>query len=539
MLFKHFIFILFSMLSLKSYAQTQEFPSEANFRQMVLNFELPIEQPVPEEPWRKSFNRYMESVKREMNIQRSGRPAGDINTSHAFDEYNNCVTSMQGQTNQDFFNALSSIASNCDSFFKQFSLSHQQQLAREGLDTPEKLARRIVEEKKRADANLLSNESQNEIIALNNITTLEQSAFLLHPQSNILGEQERLLATQVTSILVNLYQNNEVNEIESSQESDEENKSLLSVIELGHMISMLQLDDSVCEINLADRHEDNQSGIKARSILLNSFVVKDEEVKVPLQAFFNISEDKLNKIKAYRIIQNEKQTWLFQHKVNGLEDIWVQAELDENTNEIRYTHFNVKKGRQRQLRDAQDISLLPQLRIGDANNETNSHLIIESEVGLRLSTTTNYIPRVGNVQLPNGQVSIASASVRSINQRVNSETRLDVEVERIQLRSTLLANNNNWNLSGTTYYNTFDDKWHAGADARVYNIIGGVSGNSNRDFEYHVGLVVRQNYANVSANQENVNLTVGRQFRNNSGGMSVSTDFQQNTNFKVIVFIGR
>lgn len=444
---------------------------------------------------------------------------------------------MQGQGHQDFLNALSSIASNCDSFFKQFSISHQEQLSREGLDTPEKLARRIVEEKRRADANVGSGNNQNEVIKLENISTLEQSTYLLDPHQNVMGDSGRLLATQVTSILVNLYQHNEVNEIETTLE--EENKTLLNVIELGHLITMLQSEVSNCELDLSNQTEENTSGIKARSILLNSHVVKDQEVEIPLKAFFNLSEDKLDKIKAFRISQNEKQTWLFQHKLNGLEDIWVQAELDEATNEIRYTHFIVKKGRQRNLRDAQDISLLPQIRIGDANNNSNSHVIVESEVGIRLSTSNNYIPSVGNVQLPNGQVSLASASVRSINERVNSETRLDVEVERIQLRSTLLANNNNWNLSATTYYNTFDDKWHAGADARVYNIFGGVSGNSNNDLEYRLGLVVRQNYANVSGNQENVNLTVGRQFRNNSGGMSISTDFQQNTKFKVIVFIGR
>jgi len=537
MFFKPYIFIFLVLLSFKISAQTQDIPSEQSFRQMVLNIELPIEQQVQEEPWRKSFNRYMESLKREFSLQRSNRPTRQLDTSNAFTEYNNCLTSMQGQAHQDFLNALSSIASNCDSFFKQFSISHQEQLSREGLDTPEKLARRIVEEKRRADANIDSGNSQNEVIKLENISTLEQSAYLLDPHQNVMGDSGRLLATQVTSILVNLYQHNEVNEIEPTLE--EENQTLLNVIELGHLITVLQTGVSNCELDLSHQTEENASGIKARSILLNSHFVKDQEVEIPLKAFFNLSEDRLDKIKAFRISQNEKQTWLFQHKLNGLEDIWVQAELDEATNEIRYTHFIVKKGRQRNLRDAQDISLLPQIRVGDANNNSNSHVIVESEVGIRLSTSNNYIPTVGNVQLPNGQVSLASASVRSINERVNSETRLDVEVERIQLRSTLLANNNNWNLSATTYYNTFDDKWHAGADARVYNIIGGVSGNSNNDLEYRLGLVVRQNYANVSGNQDNVNLTVGRQFRNNSGGMSISTDFQQNTHFKVIVFIGR
>ena len=537
MLSKTSILLLFIVISLRNYAQSQEIPSEESFRQMVLNIELPVEQEVQEEPWRKSFNRYMESIKREYSLQRSSSPSPSLDTSHAFIEYNNCITSMQGQTQQDFVSALSSIASNCDSFFRQFSQTHQEQLSREGLDTPEKLARRIVEEKKRADANSESHDRADEIIPIENITTLEQSIYQVEPQLNALNDSTKLLATQVTSILVNLYQHNEVNEMESTQE--EQNEALLSVIELGHMITMLQLGESVCEQDLINGDQEDQNTIKARSILLNSHVVKDQEVEVPLKAFFNLSEEKLNKIKAYRIIQNDKQTWLFKHSLSGLEDIWVMAELDEFTNEIKYTHFNVKKGRQRNLRDSQDISLLPQIRIGDVNNNSNSQFIVESEVGLRLSTSTNYIPTVGNVELPNGQISLASASMRSIHERVNSDTRLDIEVERIQLRSTLLANNNNWNISGTTYYNTFDNKWHAGADARVYNIIGGVSTNSNNDVAYNVGLVVKQNYANVSANQDNVNMTVGRQFRNNSGGMSISTDFKQNTNFKVIVFIGR
>ncbi len=540
MLYKHYIFIILFLFSTRNYAQDLELPShEADFRQIVLNIELPIEQEIVEEPWRQSFNNYMESIRNEYSLQRTNRSLPNVDTSNTFTEYNNCLTTMQEQSSQNFLNTMTNIVSKCDSFFKQFSRKYQERLAREGLDTPEKLAKRIVEEKRRAEANLESSNRPDEVIKVENFLTLEQSIYRVDPQQNLIDDSARLLATQVTSILVNLYQHNEVSEIESSL--GEENDALLKVVELGHMITQLSFDETICEYDLSSVDDDgvNQNIITARSILLNSHIVNEQEIEVPLKAFFNLTEEKLNKIKAYRIIQNGKQIWLFRHSINGLEDIWVQAELDNETNTIQYTHFNIKKGRQENLRDARDISLLPQLRVGDTNFNSNSQVILETEVGLRLNTSSNNVPTIGNVQLPNGQISIASASMRTLNQRVNSETRLDVEVERIQLRSTLLANNNNWNLSGTTYYNTFDDQWHAGADARVYNVIGGVSTNLSNEYEYHIGLVVNQNYANVSANQENLNVTVGRQFRNNSGGVSISTDFQQNTNFRVVVFLGR
>lgn len=531
----YFICVFFICLTLNVSAQTTpDLPSETALRSVVLNIELPNENPQNDEKWRESFNRYMQSLKQEYGFYTSPSANHHSPESSTYTQFDNCMKNIGRDQSVNFVDAVSTITSECQTFIKSFSTKYQERLKNEGIDTPEKLARRILQSQSTADQYSQSTQGDDEVIIVDDFTTLEQADFAINPLNTTLNEPTKLLATQVTSILINLYQHNDVQELALENQEAEENQAMLEVIKLGQMIAQINTRDSACEVNL-----DDEEFTQARSIMLDSLVVHDHKVQIPLTAFFGLSEAKLKKIKAYRVSHQGQEIWLFREPSNGLDETWVMAQHDSTNNSIRYSHFVVRTARQEQLRSSESISLLPQVRAGGAVNNPRSHLLFESEVGLNLKSRSNHLPLAGAVKIPTGQISIASARLRSFGSRASSDTRLDIEVEKVSLRTTVLGNNNNLNISGAASYSNFDDEWQLSAQARIYSMYGGISSNTEKELEYHVGLVVDRNFANLSANQEDINVTVGRQFKNNRGGVSVSSDFKKTANFKLFVFIGR
>src|SRR5690606_626850 len=354
-------------------------------------------------------------------------------------------------------------------------------------------------------------------VVLDDFTAIDQVEFQLDASNPILSPKDTLLANEVVSILVNLYQSNSVDEVVASEE---ENEVMLEVVRLGQMVSVIKNDPELCRIDLT-QEDDSPYLSHAQTILFQGHVLHDKEPKTAMRAFFALPPEQLKRIQAYRFNESDRETWLFRDGRGGLEEIWVMAEYDPASQALSYRHFKIREAKQEKLIKKETINLLPQFAGGVAKNK--SHVLFETDLGLKLEADRQDLPILGNVAIPSGRIVLGSARLRTFGLHNGTDTRVDLDVERVSLSSGLYRNNNVWNVSAITYYKTLENKWHTGVQARVYNIFGGYAQNSKKEFEYHLGLVVKQNYAKVQVTQDRTSFTVGRQFRKNRGGAAVNT----------------
>src|SRR5690606_5912076 len=102
---------------------------------------------------------------------------------------------------------------------------------------------------------------------------------------------------------------------------------------------------------------------------------------------------------------------------------------------LSYRHFIIRDARQEGLVARETISILPVFRGGDATNRNDSHVLFESELGIRLEADRQSLPVFGNTALPTGRVILGSARLRSLGNRVGSDTALNVDIDRVSLRT--------------------------------------------------------------------------------------------------------
>lgn len=533
---KYLLFIhFFAIVSLKLNAQVA---SQLSYRS-VLNLELPNDPKAREqELWQKRIDQYMEGIRQEIDFAgpsslASASERTSLDQQARYDRFSQCMFAIRKNHTSTLVSTLKSIVDECERTYKELNTSYMDALNQMGNNTPAEFVKRLQKEMELAQRNQNIQSHRDEIRIVDDFSTLDQIEFQLDPNINIFAPVHAKLASEVVSVLVELYQSDDVTEIVLS---DESNDAMLEVAKLGHMVSVINTDQESCRFDLMTEDQESSTLSPARSLLLNGYVVHDREQQPAITAFFGLKPEELKKIQAYRFIEDDQETWLFRDGRGGLEEVWVMAELDPQTKELSYRHFVVRQGKQEQPVRNETISLLPQFAGGIARNHGRG-ILFETNLGVKIETDRQDIPLLGHRVIPSGRVLLGSARHRTFGGFATSDTRIDIDIERVSLHSTLHRNNNNWSVSAATHYKTFDNKWHASLQTRVYNIFTGYAVNSKKEFEYHLGLVVKQNYAKVQVDQNQTSMTIGRQFQKKRGGAAINTNFKNSTQLRLYLFL--
>jgi hypothetical protein len=484
---------------------------------------------------------YLDRVKEELKTYSYGSDLASHRVhdqAQSYQQFRDCMENAGRRLGENLVGNIAGVASDCDRALKVMGTSYYDQLVKSGLETPSNFLKRIEKEKKHGHElrNIVERDDVFEVVkdftAFSEIEVEEGVSLVADAHS-------ANLATQVHSILIELYQSEDaivaIDRRQQREEIDLEHETKYQVLRFGELLAGIQEDQRICSGGF-QVYEEDIAAPNQNSMLLKRVVAKDGSAKIASEAFFGVSLDQLKRVKVYRIVQGDEETWLYRKNDEGRQEVWVMATWDGDG--VRYNHYVVKAGPQEELLDRHEgLSLINKVRHGSRRYRNGRTTLFETEAGIRIDANFEELPEIGSVPIPDGQIHLGSARLRSFSPKVGSDHQVNLNIDQVELVSGLTSTDGSWSVAGRMSYKTFDDQWRSGVNARVYNLVGGFSSDLSGKEQYHVGLIVKRNYISVDVDEGSTNLNLGRQFANRSGGVTVSSDFKKDLQLRLFIFL--
>ncbi len=285
---------------------------------------------------------------------------------------------------------------------------------------------------------------------------------------------------------------------------------------------------------------------KAMTILsdFKGFNQEDFSVSSPHQLFFGLDKEKASKKidKFMMKLEDGKELYIFKYTEPGsTNETWVLAELDPETQTVRYSHYKLNKSRpERRLARTSDGDITV---VGihnfhrRLNNTPGRELFLDMNVGLSLDANRERIPLIGNASVPTGDIDLAYVKLSSFAPGLWTETKLALQAEQVKLSTVLRPSQNaNWATSAELRYRTYENDLHVAGAVRVHNLLVGVSSNLSDETSLNAGIYRGRSFIMYETDfKELRRLKVGTALRNGRGGVYADTDFKKFHNVTVII----
>jgi hypothetical protein len=196
----------------------------------------------------------------------------------------------------------------------------------------------------------------------------------------------------------------------------------------------------------------------------------------------------------------------------------------------------------------------------------NGRLFFQSQQGLIIQGSRESAPLIGHLIIPKNKIIIAQVSSVMVHPKVITQTNMSFTSNSVDLNLNHRTIDNKWAAGvGVRWTGNVSAKmkpknsgpdgskatlierievspikqtWQLSTNIRVTNLTVGYSDNFQGNRSASISYVAGRNYVGLSTNlDDQFYLYMGRQFKNDRGGIIATTNFKDNADVKMIFFL--
>jgi len=469
----------------------------------------------------------------------------------------------------------------CTNYVNSMKKTDWDRFVAAGIKTPENFKQSMLAQLESVKKEMEKYNKPDEVVIVKDYFTMdevneEDLAIIQKIDPNILG-----LSKNVQAVLVNMYSSpnlktfidDQVAEKDCADDEEcttEDNprpiEGIEELIELTQILDIINNNKSQCWTN--GQLVEIQTPASEIAPLKGKNEKKEESEFGRL--LLGVESDKdMSKIDGYKYTDGDKTYYLYHgRKTQMSEDVWVMAQVSPD-GEMSFKYFRIQDHLE------QKVNIVGENNIKVANTPIqssissfgkNSRIYFQAQEGLIIQGSKESAPLIGNIILPKNKIIIAQINSVIVHPKVITSTNMAFTSNSVDFNMSQSTLNNKWaagvgvrwtgnasvdmrsKYSGPngTKANLFErievsplkQSWQISGNIRMANLMISYSDNLKGNRGASINYVTGRNYVGLSTNlDDQFYLSMGRQFKNDRGGIIATTNFKDNADVKMIFFL--